>query len=326
MKEIQMIQGIGVTLATNQKLGRDFTLESLQQEGYQAVFLGVGTPVGTTLPVPGYMTAGVTDAITFLREYHLYGKAEVGKHVMVVGGGNSAIDAARTALRLGAEQVTIVYRRTRDQMPAHPEEIKAAVAEGIALKILTNPEEILSSDGHVEAVRCLAMSLGEFDRSGRRSPVPSQDTFVLDVDQVIFAIGQKLDCSELLGDFPVDTYKNSQFTINRLTGQTSVPWIFAGGDAVTGPDTVIGAVAGGERAAVGIDEFLTGENHAFWRVDHPVNAAFDPDADPIEDGRLAIPEKPTHERVKTFEEVEQQWTETEAMTQCARCLRCDYGK
>jgi len=324
-KEIQMIIDLGVTLETGKKLGKDFTLASLKNNGYEAVFLGVGSPDGVVVQVQGFEAEGVTDAITFLREYNIKGSVDVGKNVVVVGGGNSAIDAARTAIRLGAE-VTIVYRRTRGEMPAAREEIEAALAEGVLLKTLSNPAEILASNGKMSAVRCHVMALGEFDKSGRRAPKPTDETFVVDADQLIFAVGQRLDCDQLVGDTQVETLWGSQIKADKFSGQTSLPWIFAGGDAATGPASVIEAVAGGERAAVGIDEYLTGENHAFWREDKRLDTAFDPDADPIPDVRIVIPHIPVAARENNFDEVELAWSETDAMSQCKRCLRCDYGK
>lgn len=324
-KEIQMIVNAGVTIETGRKLGRNFTLASLKDDGYDAVFLGVGAPNGVVVRVNGFDTGGVTDAISFLREYNLNGSVTVGKRVVVVGGGNSAIDAARTAIRLGAE-VTVVYRRTRGEMPAYRDEIEAALEEGVVLKTLTNPTEILSSNGNMSVVKCHIMKLGEFDRSGRRAPLPSDETFTLDADQLIFAVGQTLDCPQLLADAQVATLRERQIKADPFSGQTSVPWIFAGGDAATGPASVIEAVAGGERAAVGIDEYLSGENHAFWREDKRLDTAFDPDADPISDPRIQIPHLPVTSRKMSFDEVELPWSESAAMTQCKRCLRCDYGK
>lgn len=324
-KEIQMILDLGVTLETGKKLGRDFTLAGLKDDGYEAVFLGVGSPNGVVVQVQGFETGGVTDAITFLREYNMKGSVDVGRKVVVVGGGNSAIDAARTAIRLGAE-VTIVYRRTRNEMPADKEEIKAALDEGVILKTLVNPAEIVASNGNMNGVKCLSMTLGEFDKSGRRAPKPTEEAFILEADQLIFAVGQRLDCDQLLGDVQVDTLWGTQIKVDEFSGQTSIPWIFAGGDAATGPTSVIEAVAGGERAAVGINEYLTGENHAFWREDKRLDTAFDPDADPIPDARIGIPHLPVATRKNSFDEVELVWSETDAMTQCKRCLRCDYGK
>ena len=326
-REIRMIEGMGVTIETGKRLGKDFTISDLQKQGFEAIFLGVGTPSGLSLNLPGIEADGVVDALNFLRTYNLRGSVPIKKSIVVVGGGNAAIDAARTAIRLGAEDVRVIYRRTQDEMPAYAEEIEQAIEEGIVLHTLTNPVEILSKDGKVTGVKCNANKLGAFDASGRRRPEAEEKVFIIDAEQVIMAIGQTLNCSEILGDVSVETSRSSTvIKINPDNGQTSVPWIFAGGDAATGPLTVITAVSGGEKAAVGIDEFFTGSNHAFWRKEKKVDTFFDPDADPIMLPRQKISLLSAERRKNSFDEVEQVWVESEAVRQAQRCLRCDYGK
>ena len=224
----------------------------LKDEGYDAVFLGVGAPAGIGLGIPGEDGPGVTEGLTFLREYNVHGTAEVGKEVAVVGGGNSAIDAARTALRLGAEHVNILYRRQREQMPAWAEEILAADEEGITVLPLTAPKEIIrDADGKVTGVLCQKMALGDYDKSGRRSPVAGRNPdFTVECDQVIAAIGQSLDAKALVGDLPVELNRG-WFKTERNTGATSVDWLFAGGDAVTGPASVVEAVGAGRTGRGG---------------------------------------------------------------------------
>ena len=322
-REIRMIERMGVEIRTGKRLGRDFTLASLKQQGYEAVFVAVGAPEGVPVDLPGRDAAGVVESIAFLREYNLRGSVEVGQKVVVVGGGNAAIDAARTALRLGAE-VTVVYRRTEAEMPAYAEEIEQARQEGVVLQTLTAPEEILVRQGKVVGIRCRRMKLGEFDRSGRRRPEGSGEALVLDADQVILAVGQTLDARTVIGDTGVQLIGTSRIQADELTGRTSVPWIFAGGDAATGPASVVEAVAGGERAAVGMDACLTGEMHAFWRQEAAVDTAFDPDADPRMDARSALVLLPAERRKNNFDEVEQSWPENEAVRQARRCLRCDF--
>jgi NADH-quinone oxidoreductase subunit F len=268
----------------------------------------------------------VVDALQFLQTYNLRGSVPVKKKIMVVGGGNAAIDAARTAIRLGAEEVRVVYRRTQEEMPAWAEEIDAALEEGILLHTLTNPIEIISKNGVVSAVKCTAMKLGEFDKSGRRAPVTSDETFVFETDQIILATGQTLDCSVIFNGITLETKDNNKIKCNPVTGQTSVPWIFSGGDAATGPSSVIQAVAGGEIAAVGIDEFLSGEKHAFWREHKKVDTFFDPDEEPAPFPRKNMTLLSVERRKVNFDEVEQVWAEGEAVRQAKRCLRCDYGK
>jgi NADH-quinone oxidoreductase subunit F len=201
-REIRMIEGLGVEIETGRKLGRDFTLGDLRKQGYDAVCVAVGTPDGVRLDLPGKDARGVAEAIEFLREYNLRGSARVGRKVVVVGGGNAAIDAARTALRLGAE-VTVVYRRTEAEMPAYAEEIEEAKQEGVALLTLTSPEEIVSRNGEVTGLRCHHMKLGGYDRSGRRRPEDGGQEFILQADQVILAVGQTLNGKALFGDVPL---------------------------------------------------------------------------------------------------------------------------
>ncbi|MBN2347253.1 MAG: FAD-dependent oxidoreductase [Bacteroidales bacterium] len=324
-REIRMIENMGVDIVTGKKLGVDFTLSSLKEEGYEAVFVGVGAPNGLLPNIKGVNAEGVSDALKFLQTYNLRGSVPVAKKIIVVGGGNAAIDAARTAIRLGAEKVHIVYRRTQDEMPAWAEEIDAAIEEGIFLNTLTNPIEILQKNGKVAGVKCGVMKLGSFDTSGRRKPLQSDETFIIEAEQVILATGQVLDCEALFNGISLDSSEN-KIWCNPMNGQTSESWIFTGGDAATGPSSVIEAVAGGERAAVGIDEYLTGENHAFWRKDIKVDTFFDPDEEPVPYPRQHMIMLDAERRKYNFAEVEQVWVESEAVKQAKRCLRCDFGK
>ena len=327
-REVRMIEHLGVTLETGQALGRDFTLSGLREKGYEAVFLAVGAPLGVTIDVPGATAQGVTDAMQFLRQYNIRGSVPVGKRVAVIGGGNAAIDAARTAIRLGAESVTVLYRRTREEMPAYAEEIDEALQEGVTLRTLIHPEAFDVKNGKVTGVRCHAMRLGEFDRSGRRRPedATAAAAEVLPVDQVIVAIGQALDVKALGGEVEVERTERGWLKADPRTGATSVPWLFAGGDAATGPSSVADAIAAGERTAVVIDAMLTGAEHAFWRGYHDAGASFDPAADPVTYARERLHTIPLEKRRQNFTEVEQPWNEGTAVRQAKRCLRCDYGK
>ncbi len=342
-REIRMIEGLGVEIETGKRLGRDFTIGELRKEGYDAVFLGVGTPSGIILDIPGKDAQGVTEAIAFLREYNLRGSVKVGKKVVVIGGGNAAIDAARTAVRLGAD-VTVVYRRTRSEMPAYAEEIEESQQEGVRIETLTSPTRIVVEEGKVTSLVCHRMKLGEFDRSGRRRPEDSGDEVIFEADQIIFACGQKLDgkslfknftkesaannftCTAKVGDETLTFIGQDRVKADPLTGQTGIKWLFAGGDITTGPASVVEAVAAGEKAAVGIDAYLTGAEHAFWRQEIQVDTAFDPDAEPAEYGRKKMVLLSVDRRKNNFDEVELPWLEGEAVRQAKRCLRCDYGK
>jgi len=325
-REVRMIEHMGVDIINEVALGKDFTLKSLRAEGYDAVFLGVGAPSGVGLGMPGSDAEGITDALSFLRTYNLRGTAPVGKDVIVIGGGNSAIDAARTALRLGAEKVTVVYRRSREAMPAYEEEIEEAEHEGVELRLLTAPIEVVVEGKRVAGIKCLPMRLGEFDRSGRRRPEEGGDAFIIRADQVLVAIGQTLDLKNLCDSVQLESRNQTFIHVNPVTGQTSEKWIFSGGDSVTGASSVVEAVAAGERAAVGIDLYLTGKNHAFWRESHEIDTAFDPDAEPSDAAREKLYLIPVERRKNNFAEVEQPWPEAIAVRQAGRCLRCDYGK
>ena len=325
-REIRMIERMGVTIETNKALGRDFTLQGLRDEGYEAVFLGVGAPKGARLGIANEDAEGVTEAIQFLREYNLRGSVPVGKKVVVIGGGNAAVDAARTAIRLGAERVTIVYRRTRDEMPAYKEEIEEAVNEGVLLKMLVAPLGIVVKNGRVAGVKCQHMWLGEYDRSGRRRPEAraGEEPFIEEADQVIAAIGQSLDVKPLVDGLDLKLTPSKFIWADPMYGQTSVEWLFAGGDAAVGPSSVAEAIGAGERAAVGIDKYLTGEEHAFWREPYQVDTDFDPDADPVDAPRASMKLLAVSKRVHNFNEVEIPFTETVAVREARRCLRCDY--
>jgi len=324
-REVRMIERLGVDIRCNQTLGKDFTLESLKEDGYEALFLAVGAPDGLQLGLPGEEAEGVFEAMTFLREYNIRGSVPVGKHVVIIGGGNAAIDAARTAARLDAETVTVLYRRTREQMPAYEEEIEEAEAEGVKLQPLTSPEEIVVEEGKVVGIRCKPMELGAFDRSGRRRPVSGgDDDFIIPCDQVIAAIGQSVDLPGITGGVALNVHRNGYVATDALTKQTSEDWIFSGGDVSTGPASVIEAVADGEKSAAGIDQFLTGKDHAFWRAEKRNDTAFDPDAEPVSFERERQPLIPVERRRSNFDEVEQPWDEATAIRQAKRCLRCDY--
>jgi NADH-quinone oxidoreductase subunit F len=325
-REVRMIENLGVEILTDMRLGRDFSLKSLRAEGYQAAFLGVGAPQGIGLGITGDHAEGITDALSFLRTYNLRGSVKVGEQVVVVGGGNSAIDAARTAIRLGAREVTVVYRRSREVMPAYREEIEEALHEGVKLQLLTAPVAVVSEGGQVTGVRCKPMRLGQFDRSGRRRPEEGGEAFVIPADHVLVAIGQQLDTQRFCDEVALQTRGGGFILADPVTGQTSEKWVFAGGDAVTGPSSVVEAVAAGERAAVGIDRYLTGQDHAFWREMHEVDTFFDPEAPPSDEPREQLPLIPVERRCSNFDEVEQPWREAMAVRQAQRCLRCDYGR
>ena len=327
-REIRMIERMGVEIITEKRMGVDFTLQGLLEEGQDAVFIGVGAPDSLSMGLPGEDAEGVVQAVPFLQRYNIRGSVEVGRNVVVIGGGNAAIDAARTALRLGAESVRILYRRSQEEMPAYEEEVAEAIQEGVTINCLTQPVQIVKDKkGHVKAVSCLRMGLGTFDASGRRRPMAqSQDPLTVVADQVIMAIGQRLDLKGLTGEVPLMLNDRRFVSVDPVTGATSVERVYAGGDCTDGPSSVVEAIAAGERAAVGIDQYLSGANHAFWRDERVTRTMFDPDAEISDEKRAPVRQIPVERRKHNFEEVELPWTEAVAMAQAHRCLRCDYGK
>ena len=326
-REIRMIEQLGVDIVCETKLGRDFSLKQLKEEGYEAIFIAVGAPGNVPLGVEGEDGEGVVQAIDFLRTYNIRGSVSIGEKVVVVGGGNAAVDAARTAVRLGAKEVSMLYRRTREQMPAYEEEIEEALLEGVQLLPLTQPVKVLrNKSGLVDGIECASMTLGEFDRSGRRRPTDSQSKhFTINADQIIVAIGQSLD-KKALSEEQVPIGNHRFIEADPRSCETTSEGIFAGGDAATGPYSVVAAIAAGEKAAVGIDKYLSGTCDPFWRSEQELDLDYDPDADPVPYPREKLPTVDVERRKSNFDEVERPWTESVAVRQCARCLRCDYGK
>ena len=328
-QEIQAILRLGIDVETGKALGRDFTLKDLQKEGFNALFVGTGAHRSIKMNIPGEEDfKGVLDAVDFLREVNLGQRVSPGKRVVIIGGGNVAVDAARTAIRLGSREVNIVYRRSRKEMPAYPEEIEEALAEGIKIHYLTAPMGIRGSKGKVTGFECIETRLGPPDDSGRRRPVPVKGSeFVIRCDTVIPAIGQRPDLGWLEETNGIDTTGWSTLVVNSQTMQTSIPHVFASGDVVSGPATVIEAVGTGHRAAEAIDRFLKGEDlEAFAKE---TEAALPPGSD-WEDipertpnaPRAMVSLKKSKDRVKSFEEVSLGLSESEVQQEVSRCLNC----
>jgi glutamate synthase (NADPH/NADH) small chain len=265
--EIKNLERLGVKIIPNAIIGKTFTIADLmQEEGFAAVYIGTGAGLPHFMHIPGENLNGVYAANEFLTRVNLMGAYKfpqvatpvyVGKKVAVVGGGNVAMDAARTAMRLGAEHVYIVYRRGEAELPARKEEVGHAKAEGIEFKLLHNPAQILGNDqGWVTGLECIQMELGAPDASGRRSPqeIPGSN-FVLDVDMVVMAIGQ--GANPLLKQTTPDlnVTKRGNIVVDA-TEATSIPGVFAGGDIVTGAATVISAMGAGKKAAQAMDAYL----------------------------------------------------------------------
>ncbi len=328
--EIEAIRALGVETKTNTALGRDFTIDSLFGDGYEAVFLATGAHKCMALGVPGEDMPGVVNGVAFLRETALGQTPKVGQRVAVVGGGDVAVDAARTALRLGAKEVTILYRRTREEMPAHPREIEEAEQEGVRIQYLVAPVRVVGN-GRVSGIELQQMALAEFDSGGRRRPTAVEGSeHILKADTIICAIGQAPDLSGLNGD-ELATTRRGTLAVNRSLG-TSRPGVFAGGDAVRGPATVIWAIADGEAAARAIDEYLCPPQPAATDEDEweePKAAAAV--AEPLEEEEEEVQEKPrvampvvaAGKRRTCFMEVECGYTEAMALEEAGRCLRCN---
>lgn len=315
--EISEIRKVGVDIKTNHRVD---SVDELFQQDYNAVFLAVGARRGIKLGIEGEKQAGIIDAVTFLKEVNLGGKPNVGKRVIVVGGGNAAIDAARTALRLGTPKVTVIYRRSRAEMPASPEEIEEALHEGVDIIYLAAPTRAERTDGTIR-MECLRMELGEPDASGRRSPKPIPGSqFTIEADTVIAAIGQMPELPVQMG-LAVD--KDNALVIKPDTLETSRAGVFAGGDAVTGPASVIEAIAAGRKAAAAIDRYLGGSG-AIEELLAPPEGEVTPLKPSLPLGeRKVIPSLAIAERLKGFSAVELPLTEEMAIAQAMRCLRCD---
>ncbi len=328
-RDIRRIEDLGVEIICERPLGGSLTLDSLR-EAFDAVFLGIGAWSDWELGVEGEEATGVVSGIDFLRAVAEGRQGELTGDVVVIGGGSTAFDVARTALRLGAKSSTVAYRRTRSEMPAHAEEITEAEEEGVVLELLVSPTRV-HVDGVGEAARATAielqrMELGAFDSGGRRRPVPIEgDTVTLPATTVVRATGQQPVIDE---GFP-ETGRGSRVEADRLTLATSLPGVFAGGDVVLGPATVVEAIGQGRRAAEAIERWLHPELEIPfpWWAERELDAAFDPEA-PVSDAARARPAKadPGARARSLTEEVEQTLSEQAAIAEAGRCLRCDYGK
>ncbi|MEM3550557.1 MAG: FAD-dependent oxidoreductase [Candidatus Bathyarchaeia archaeon] len=259
--EIAYIKDLGVEVKTGVEFGKDITIESLKKEGYTAIFIAIGTQLGMKLNVPGEELEGVINAVDFLRAIALGKHVDVGYRVAVIGGGNTAIDAARTAKKLGAREVVILYRRSREEMPALPHEVELAEKDGIKFHFLVAPKQIIGENGRVKAVECLRMRLGEPDESGRRRPIPiSFSEHQYEVDTVIPALGQVAETWCLPQELISKDKRGPPIQVDQLTMETSIPGVFAGGDIATGPASIIEAVGAGKRAAMSIHSYLRGQD------------------------------------------------------------------
>jgi NADH-quinone oxidoreductase subunit F len=329
--EIEGMLRAGVEVKLNMELGRDFTVDSLMEDGFRAIVLAIGAHRCRTLGIEGEAKEGVYPGVDFLRDVALGNPPDLtGQRVGVVGGGDVAIDAVRTAWRLGASEVNLIYRRQREQMPAHEDEIEAADEEGIRFHILTNPIKVLGN-GRVTGVECLRYELGAFDQSGRRRPIPLEGSeFVVDLDVLIPAIGQEPDLACLDADMDactacgMDIERDATMVVNRALATTR-KGVFAAGDLVLGPSTVIEAVGQGNEVARSVDCYLrTGslEKKAVLPGYEVVEQLFSLE-DYAEARRPEMTALSVEQRRNSFAEVERSMPEGIVREECKRCLRCD---
>ena len=322
--EIDVLRELGVQFKTGVEVGKDVTLDQLRSEGFKAFYLGIGASKGAGLGCPGEELGGVSTGIDFLRRVNQGEKPELGSDVAVIGGGNVAIDVARSALRLGAENVTIIYRRSRDEMPAADDEIAEAEEEGVKFRFLASPVEILG-DGKCEGLKLERMELGESDARGRRKAVGTGRFETVPVTAVISAIGQKIDLSGI-ADFETD--KSGSVLVSLPSYQTSVADVFAGGDVVTGPKFAIDAIAAGKEGAVSIHRFVhPGQTQNLGR-DNRDYKALDASTIAISVGsfdtapRQKAASGSAAEAKKTFKDLRGTLTEEQIRKEASRCLGC----
>ncbi len=321
--EIKVIKDLGVQFVTGVEIGKHFTIEKLRNEGYKAFFLGIGAHECKALGIEGEDLAGVFPGIEFLREVNLGNPAFLGDRVAVIGGGNVAMDSVRTALRNGSKRPMVIYRRSEAEMPANPEEIYECREEGIEIMTLTAPVRILGENGRVKALECIKMVLGEPDASGRRRPEPLPGTeFTIDVDAVIPAIGQESDWACLTSECACSLNEWGTVRVDPISLQTDDPDIFAGGDAVSGPATVVEAVAAGKEAAVSIGRYLQGQDLKIGR-EKQLQPASDIDTAAAERiDRQEMPLLSPAERGQNFNEVQLGFNKSATKREVLRCLSC----
>ncbi len=324
--EIELIRRAGVEIRTDSPVTN---VDSLFDEGYKAVLIAVGAHRNRRLEIPGEDADGVIDPITYLRRINLREEIpSLGDRVGIVGGGNTAVDVARTAVRKGSRHVTILYRRTRAEMPAVEEEIEAALEEGVAIDYLVAPTEVISENGKMKGVRLARMRLGEPDASGRRRPVPVEGSeFLMELDSLLPAISQDPDLAFLRGGDGIEMSRWKGVSVDGETFMTGRKGVFACGDAVTGPADVTTAMAAAEVAAESIHRYLRGE--VLKREYRPVrpSVVVEPlklDEELVTVSRPRMPKLPPAERRATFDEVELGYSREAAMEEAKRCLRCDW--
>jgi len=318
-REIDEITSLGVEIKTGMKVE---SLEGLFNQGYDAIFLATGAHDELRMGVEGEDSPGVMPCLPFLRDAKLGKGVSLGDKVVVIGGGNAAIDASRTASRLGAKDVTVIYRRSRAEMPASDDEVEEALVEGVDIQFLAMPTKIMRDNGQLK-MECIRMKLGEVDASGRPRPEPiAGSEFDIYADTAIVAVGERAD---IPGQFGLKRGNGNIIGVNPETLATSQEGVFAGGDVVGGPASIIEAIAAGRRAAMSIDKYLGGEGEIEEVLAPPEGEVKPLDADKLPEERQ-VPQAPTmppSKRLFSFNMVERGYTEEEAVKEAKRCLRCD---
>jgi len=330
-KEIDYIAKRGVDIRYNTPINVNFTVEDLRRDGFDAVFIAAGAQRSQRIGIPGELedVAGFYYGLRFLRDVKLGREVRLGRSVAVIGGGNVALDSARTALRLGADEVNIFYRRSREEMLVTEVEYDQLVAEGVQVNFLVSPTRIVSESWQVTGLQCIRMELGEPDESGRRRPIPiTGSEFFVGADSVIGAVGQAPDLSFLPADSALERTRWETLVVSSNTLSTNVSGVFAGGDFVTGPAMVIDAIAAGRRAAIAVDKYLKGDTSRVEIYDLKAGVIGELPSQEIEESwevqpRVEVPVLPVQKRKASFAEVELSFSEERARQEAKRCLRCD---
>ena len=327
--EIDIIRAMGVEFRCGVEVGKDITIQQLREEGYKGFYLAIGAQKSAPIGIPGEELEGVYGGVDFLREVNLGGRPVLGKRCAVIGAGNVAMDVCRTAVRLGAEETFVVYRRSREEMPADPEEAEEAESEGVQFRFLNAPVEIVGENGKVKALKVERMQLGEPDEKGRRKPVGTGEYDLIEVDSVIGAIGQRVDWGSLDVGALVKTAKGTA-EADALTYQTAEKDIFVGGDDYTGPSFAINAIAAGKEAAISLHRFVHEGQTLTMGRDRRVYRALDKQQVQLEVASFDKDHRQVHgynkEKAKTFSDARMTFTEEQVKKECARCLGCGATK
>ena len=327
--EIDILKEMGVEFRCGVEVGKDVTIQQLRGEGYKGFYLAIGAQKSAKLHIPGEELEGVLGGVDFLREVNLGNKPDIGRRCAVIGGGNVAMDVCRSAVRLGAEETYVFYRRSEAEMPADPEEVREAMEEGVKFRFLSAPVEIIGTDGRVSAIKIEKMELGEPDERGRRKPVGTGEFEIVEIDSVIGAVGQTVDWGTLdVG--ALKTTKKNTAEADSLTYQTAQPDIFVGGDCYTGPKFAIDAIAAGKEAAISLHRYVHPGQTLTAGRDRREYRALDKEHAMIGVGGFDREHRQTPgynaAKAKTFADARVTFTEEQVRKECARCLGCGATK